>query len=444
MTIAPMYLSRVLEFITPTWKNIVFAFISISISTSIFAKIELIDRVVAVVDSGVIMESQLNARVEEILIRLKNDKAELPPLNLLEEQVLDRLIIEEIQLQIAERAGIKISDSELNQTLSRVSAQNNLSLEDFRIKLEEEGTSYRSFRDTIRKELILQRVQRGKVGAKIDISEQELENFINSEEGKTQLAEQYNVQHILLSVKSGLTEDEVKEIENNANSLLQRLTNGESFEKLAASYSSGQNALEGGFLGWRTSAELPGLFAQVVAELKVGEVAEPVRSGAGFHILKLTDKRGNTVKFLDQTLARHILVQPSEIRTENQAEELIYDIYNRLIEGEDFKQLARQFSEDPGSKMDGGELGWSNPGDYDPAFETTLNATEIGQVSQPVKSSFGWHIIEVMDRRNEDVSQEEQKNRAYQIIFKRKFEQELQSTLIELRAEAYVDIKLNS
>jgi len=444
MTIAPMYRSRIFEFITSTWKNIGFVFISISISTNIFAKIELIDRVVAVVDSGVIMESQLNARVEEILIRLKNDKAELPPLNLLEEQVLDRLIIEEIQLQIAERAGIKISDSELNQTLSRVSAQNNLSLEDFRIKLEEEGTSYRSFRDTIRKELILQRVQRGKVGAKIDISEQELENFINSEEGKTQLAEQYNVQHILLSVKSGLTEDEVKEIENNANSLLQRLTNGESFEKLAASYSSGQNALEGGFLGWRTSAELPGLFAQVVAELKVGEVAEPVRSGAGFHILKLTDKRGNTVKFLDQTLARHILVQPSEIRTENQAEELIYDIYNRLIEGEDFKQLARQFSEDPGSKMDGGELGWSNPGDYDPAFETTLNATEIGQVSQPVKSSFGWHIIEVMDRRNEDVSQEEQKNRAYQIIFKRKFEQELQSTLIELRAEAYVDIKLNS
>ncbi len=444
MTIAPMYRSRIFEFITSTWKNIGFVLISISISTNIFAKIELIDRVVAVVDSGVIMESQLNARVEEILIRLKNDKAELPPLNLLEEQVLDRLIIEEIQLQIAERAGIKISDSELNQTLSRVSAQNNLSLEDFRIKLEEEGTSYRSFRDTIRKELILQRVQRGKVGAKVDISEQELENFINSEEGKTQLAEQYNVQHILLSVKSGLTEDEVKEIENNANSLLQRLTNGESFEKLAASYSSGQNALEGGFLGWRTSAELPGLFAQVVAELKVGEVAEPVRSGAGFHILKLTDKRGNTVKFLDQTLARHILVQPSEIRTENQAEELIYDIHNRLIEGEDFKQLARQFSEDPGSKMDGGELGWSNPGDYDPAFETTLNATEIGQVSQPVKSSFGWHIIEVMDRRNEDVSQEEQKNRAYQIIFKRKFEQELQSTLIELRAEAYVDIKLNS
>ena len=425
-------------------KRIVFILLGFLISTNTYTKIELIDRVVAVVDSGVIMESQLNSRVEEILIRLKNDKAELPPLNLLEEQVLDRLIIEEIQLQLADRAGIKISDSELNQTLSRVSSQNNLSLEEFRLKLEAEGTSYKSFRDTIKKELIIQRVQRGKVGAKIDISEQELENFINSEEGRTQLAEQYNVQHILLSVKSGLSEIEIEVIENEAVSLLERLENGESFEKLAASYSAGQKALEGGFLGWRTSAELPSLFAEVVSGLTVGEVAQPVRSGAGFHILKLTDKRGNTVKFLDQTLARHILVQPSEIRTENQAEVLINDIYKRLKEGEDFKQLARQFSEDPGSKMDGGELGWSNPGDYDPAFEMTLNATEIGQLSEPVKSSFGWHIIEVMDRRNEDVSQEEQKNRAYQIIFKRKFDQELQSTLIELRAEAYVDIKLTS
>ena len=347
-------------------------------------------------------------------------------------------------MQLADRAGIKISDSELNQTLSRVSSQNNLSLEDFRLKLEAEGTSYKSFRDTIKKELIIQRVQRGRVGGKVDISEQEIENFINSEEGKSQLAEQYNVQHILLSVKSGLTEQQIEKIEDEANNLITRLEGDESFENLATSYSSGQEALEGGFLGWRTSAELPSLFADVVTELKVGEVAQPLRSGAGFHILKLTDKRGNTVKFLDQTLARHILVQPSEIRTENQAEELINDIYERLTNGEDFKQLARQFSEDPGSKMDGGELGWSNPGDYDPIFEKTLNATEIGKISEPVQSSFGWHIIEAMDRRNEDVSQEEQKNRAYQIIFKRKFEQELQSTLIELRAEAYVDIKLTT
>ena len=425
-------------------KRIILVFLSFSLSLNVLSKIELIDRVIAVVDSGVIMESQLNERVEEILMRLRNDRTDLPPLNLLEEQVLDRLIIEEIQLQMADRAGIKISDSELNQTLSRVAAQNKLSLEDFRIKLETDGTSYRSFRDTIRKELILQRVQRGKVGAKIDISEQEIENFINSEEGKSQLAEQYNVQHILLSVKSGLTEEEIVEIEKSALSLVERLNEGENFEKLAASYSSGQNALEGGFLGWRTSSELPSLFASAISELKVGDIADPLRSGAGFHILKLTEKRGNTVKFLDQTLARHILVQPSEIRTENQAELLINEIYGRLKEGEDFKQLARQYSEDPGSKMDGGDLGWNNPGDYDPAFEKTMNETKIGELSEPIQSNFGWHIIEVLDRRNEDVSQEEQKNRAFKIIYDRKFEQELQSTLIELRAEAYVDIKLNT
>ena len=414
------------------------------LSFNINAKIELLDRVIAVVDSGVIMETQLNARVEEVLKRLNTNNAELPPIDLLEEQVLERLIIEEIQMQIAERAGIKISDSELNQTLSRIASQNNLSLEEFRIAIEQEGDSYKSFRATIKKELIIQRVQRGKVGSRVDISEQEIENFINSEEGRSELAEQYQVQHILVSVKSGLNENEINAIREKAQDILKRLGEGESFEKLAATYSAGQKALEGGFLGWRTTAELPTLFAETVSFLQVGETSDLIRSGAGFHILRLNDKRGNTVKFMDQTLSRHILVQPSEIRTENQAELLIKDIHRRLLEGEDFKQLARQYSEDPGSKMDGGNLGWANPGDYDPAFEKTLNATQIGEISEPVQSSFGWHIIEVLDRRNEDVSQDEQKNRAYQIIYERKFEQELESTLIELRAEAYVDIKLNT
>ena len=432
------------ELTASTFKNLISFILLSALSLNINAKIELLDRVIAVVDSGVIMETQLNARVEEVLQRLQSNKAALPPLNLLEEQVLDRLIIEEIQMQIADRAGIKISDSELNQTLSRIASQNNLSLEEFRIAIKQDGGSYRAFRETIKKELIIQRVQRGKVGSRVDISEQEIENFINSEEGRTELAEQYDVQHILVSVKSGLNENELRAIKEKAQDILERIEEGESFEKLATTYSAGQKALEGGFLGWRTSAELPTLFAKTVSSLKIGETSELIRSGAGFHILKLNDKRGNTVKFMDQTLSRHILVQPSEIRTENQAEILIREIYRRLLEGEDFKQLARQYSEDPGSKMDGGNLGWANPGEYDPAFEKTLNATEIGQISEPVKSTFGWHILEVLDRRNEDVSQEEQKNRAYQIIYERKFEQELESTLIELRAEAYVDIKLNS
>jgi peptidyl-prolyl cis-trans isomerase SurA len=423
------------------WTLLVFLVFS---SLQIQSKIELLDKVIAVVDSGVVMESQLNKRVKEIVDRIKESGNELPPLNMLEEQVLERLIIEEIQMQIAERAGIKISDGELNETLSGIASQNSLSLEEFRKNLESQGASYRDFRDTVRKELIIQRVQRGKVGGRVEISEQELENFINSEEGRTKLAEQYNVQQILIAVKSGSVDSEIETIKGEALKILQRNRDGESFTKLAQTYSSDQNALEGGGLGWRTAAELPTLFANLVSELKIGETSEPIRSGAGFHLIHLAEKKGNTVKFEDQTLARHILVQESEIRTENQTELLINDISERLKNGEDFKQLARQFSEDPGSKMDGGELGWSKDGDYDPVFERVLNSTAIGEVSAPLKSAFGWHVIEVLNRRNEDVSSEEQKNRAYQIIFKRKFEQELQSTLIELRAEAYVDIKLTS
>jgi len=408
------------------------------------AKIELLDRVIAIVDSGVVMESELNKRVKEIVDRLRETETDLPPLNILEEQVLDRLIIEEIQMQIADRAGIKISDTEVNKTLLGIASQNSLSLEEFRKNIEAQGSSYKDFRNTVRKEMIIQRVQRGKVGGRVEISEQELENFINSEEGRTKLAEQYNVQQILITIPGTANETEVEKASGQALDLLERIKEGESFSKLATTYSSGQNALEGGSLGWRTATELPSLFAKEVSTLKVGETSEPIRSGAGFHLIHLAEKRGNTVKFEDQTLARHILVQTSEIRTETQTKLLIEEIAERLKAGENFKQLARQFSEDPGSKMDGGELGWSKEGDYDPEFEKVLNKTGIGEISNPLKSSYGWHIIEVLDRRNEDVSSEEQKNRAYQIIYKRKFEQELQSTLIELRVEAYVDIKLES
>ena len=420
-------------------------FIAITLlSLQAHAKIELLDRVIAVVDSGVVMESELNKRVKEIVDRLRQTDTELPPLSVLEEQVLERLITEEIQMQIAERAGIKISDTELNQTLLGIASQNSLSLEEFKTDIEVQGASYRDFRNTVRKEMVIQRVQRGKVGGRVEISEQELENFINSEEGRTKLAEEYNVQQILISIPNKANEDQIGKSKNQALDILLRIKAGEDFGKLATTYSSGQNALEGGYLGWRKATEMPSLFANEVSNLTVGQTSEPLRSGAGFHLIYLAEKRGNTVKFEDQTLARHILVQSSEIRTETQTKLLIEDIAARLKAGEDFKQLARQFSEDPGSKMDGGELGWSKKGDYDTAFEEVLNKTAIGEISEPLKSSFGWHIIEVLDRRNEDVSSEEQKNRAYQIIYKRKFEQELQSTLIELRAEAYVDIKLES
>ena len=408
------------------------------------AKIELIDRVIAVVDSGVIMESELNQRVQDIIGRLRSEGTELPPKELLEEQVLERLIIEEIQLQIGDSAGVKISDAELNRALSMLASQNSMNLEQFKESLDANNSSYSKLRDSVRKELIIQRVQRGKVGANIEISEQEIENFLNSEEGRSKLAEQYNVQQILLSLNSEAPESEVNSTKEKGADIIRRYNEGESFEKLAATYSSDQNALEGGSLGWRKATELPTLFSDVVTKMKVGEASELIRSGAGFHIIRLAEKRGDVVKFEDQTLVRHILVQPSEIRSEKQTKDLMNEIYQKLVDGEDFKQLARQHSEDPGSKMEGGELGWSAPDTFDPAFEEVMNSVDTGEVSRPFQSSFGWHILEVLDRRNEDISDDVRKNRAYSIIFNRKFEQELQRTLIELRSESYVDIKLNS
>ena len=408
------------------------------------AKIELIDRVIAVVDSGVIMESELNLRVQDIIGRLRSEGTELPPKELLEEQVLERLIIEEIQLQIGDSAGVKISDAELNRALSMLASQNSMNLEQFKESLDANNSSYSKLRDSVRKELIIQRVQRGKVGANIEISEQEIENFLNSEEGRSKLAEQYNVQQILLSLNSEAPESKVNSTKEKGADIIRRYNEGESFEKLAATYSSDQNALEGGSLGWRKATELPTLFSDVVTKMKVGEASELIRSGAGFHIIRLAEKRGDVVKFEDQTLVRHILVQPSEIRSEKQTKDLMNEIFQKLVDGEDFKQLARQHSEDPGSKMEGGELGWSAPDTFDPAFEAVMNSVDIGVFSTPFQSSFGWHILEVLDRRNEDISDDVRKNRAYSIIFNRKFEQELQRTLIELRSESYVDIKLNS
>ncbi len=422
-------------------KNFLVA--TLLLSSPIYAQIQLLDRVIAVVDSGVIMESQLNDRVQSIVFRLRQNGTELPPKKELENQVLERLIVEEIQLQMAERAGIKISDEELNSTISQIANQNQMDLEDFKESLDSNGESYRGFRESIEREMIISRVQRAKVGRNIQISEQEIENFLNSEEGKNKLAEQYNVQQILISLRGDASNSLKEEAEEKIKEVMSKLNDGESFEKIAATYSAGQNALEGGSLGWRKESELPSLFAETVVKLKPGEVSDPIRSGAGFHILKLREKRGNTVKYEDQTLVRHILVQPSEIRSETQTELLINEIFTKLEEGEDFKILARQYSEDPGSKMSGGDLGWTPSGTFTPEFESVMNNSELNEVSKPFKSQFGWHILEVLDRRNEDVSEEQRKNGAFRIIFDRKFEQELQRTLIELRAEAFVDIKID-
>ena len=405
------------------------------------AAIELLDKVAVIVEDGIILESEVNKRIEQIIESLKQSDTPLPPQEVLFEQIIERMIIEEIQLQKAQMAGVRISDQELNESMAQIAQGNGLSLQDFRSFLEEQGESYEFVREQVRKEMILSRIQRGLVQSKVYISEQELDNFINSQEGQVNLSAEFLIQQILIPINKDQDEKTASSV---IDSLKEKISKKMDFGDLAKEYSFGEEAENEGSLGWRKINEIPTLFANEISSLRKGEIAGPFRSGAGLHLIKLKDKKGRDIKIEKQTLARHILIQTSEIRSEKQAKDLIEDLYNRSQNEDKFSDLARLYSDDPGSKMEGGELSWTGPGRFDPKFEEVMNSLEINQVSKPFKSNFGWHIVEVLDRREEDISLNIQKNRAYQILFDRKYEEQLEKTLSEMRAESYVNIKIKS
>lgn len=405
------------------------------------AAIELLDKVAVIVEDGIILESEVNKRIEQIIESLKQSDTPLPPQEVLFEQIIERMIIEEIQLQKAQMAGVRISDQELNESMAQIAQGNGLSLQDFRSFLEEQGESYEFVREQVRKEMILSRIQRGLVQSKVYISEQELDNFINSQEGQVNLSAEFLIQQILIPINKDQDEKTASSV---IDSLKEKISQKMDFGDLAKEYSFGEEADNEGSLGWRKINEIPTLFANEISSLRKGDIAGPFRSGAGLHLIKLKDKKGRDIKIEKQTLARHILIQTSEIRSEKQAKDLIEDLYNRSQNEDKFSDLARLYSDDPGSKMEGGELSWTGPGRFDPKFEEVMNSLEINQVSKPFKSNFGWHIVEVLDRREEDISLNIQKNRAYQILFDRKYEEQLEKTLSEMRAESYVNIKIKS
>ena len=405
------------------------------------AAIELLDKVAVIVEDGIILESEVNKRIEQIIESLKQSDTPLPPQEVLFEQIIERMIIEEIQLQKAQIAGVRISDQELNESMAQIAQGNGLSLQDFRSFLEEQGESYEFVREQVRKEMILSRIQRGLVQSKVYISEQELDNFINSQEGQVNLSAEFLIQQILIPINKDQDEKTASSV---IDSLKEKISKKMDFGDLAKEYSFGEEADNEGSLGWRKINEIPTLFANEISSLRKGEIAGPFRSGAGLHLIKLKDKKGRDIKIEKQTLARHILIQTSEIRSEKQAKDLIEDLYKRSQNEDKFSDLARLYSDDPGSKMEGGELSWTGPGRFDPKFEEVMNSLEINQVSKPFKSNFGWHIVEVLDRREEDISLNIQKNRAYQILFDRKYEEQLEKTLSEMRAESYVNIKIKS
>jgi peptidyl-prolyl cis-trans isomerase SurA len=402
----------------------------------------LIDRIVAIVEDDAIMKSELDDRLYMVKLQLAGRQGTPPPYNVLTRQVLERLIIEHLQLQMAKRRGIRIDDLTLNETMQQLSRSRGISLEQFRDNLIREGIDYVKFREQVRTELITDALRNRVVDSKIQITDQEVSDFIANQSGDINRDVEYQLSHILVTIPEAASADQITASRTKAESIRERVISGESFRQLAISESDGQNALEGGNLGWRKANELPTIFAAKVSVMHVGDVSEIIRSPSGFHIIYLADRRGEERQVINQTHARHILIKTSALVDDEQAQSRLRNLKNRIRSGEDFAKLARANSEDSASALNGGDLGWTSPGDLVPEFEETLNNLQIGKISEPFKTDYGWHLVEVLGRRQYDSTEEALRAQARKIIRKRKTEEETELWLRRLRDESYVEYHL--
>jgi len=406
------------------------------------AERKLLDQVVAIVDESVILQTELEARISTITSRLSAQGTALPPRQVLEERVLDQLITESIQMQMADRAGMRISDNELNETMANIAERNGMSLAQFENQLAAEGVSYNQAREQIRKEMLTSRVQQRQVGNRVRVTDREVENYLESLEARGGNNAQYRLAYIFVSVDDPSDEAEVEAAREKAERLRNEIASGRDFREVAVAESDASNALEGGDMGWRAEGQLPSLVAPVVPELPVGEPSEVLENNSGFHLVMVMDKRGGEQQqVIQQHRVRHILVRPSEATTDSQAETMIRDLYQQLENGASFSALAREYSDDPVSGSDGGNLGWVSPGQMVPAFEQAMLNADIGEFRGPFRSQFGWHILQVQERRQKDISGDVRDAEARQAIYRRKFETELQNWLQEIRDEAFIEFK---
>jgi peptidyl-prolyl cis-trans isomerase SurA len=364
-----------------------------------------------------------------MISRYEQQNIPKPDSDKLKEQVIESLIIEELQLQMAYRAGVRISDSELNDSIIRIANNNQMELEGFISYIEESGDSYEDFRENVRKQIIIQRIQRGRVQSEITITEKEFNAFLATDESLAAFEPELFVRQILVQ-NSG-----------EANTVISRIEDGEDFSDIAKEVSLSSNASNGGEMPWRKIADMPELFSSALKNKNIGFVSLPLESGAGFHILKIEDKRGPLVQYEDQWFSRHILLSPSAIRDEESTELEINNIRERILNGEDFASLAEEYSEDPGSAKQGGNLDWLGKGVLAPEFEKTMIESVIGQVSEVFQTQFGFHFLEVLEKRNYDMTRDLIEDRAYQVLYGRKYDEELENTLRSMRAEAFVEIK---
>lgn len=401
-----------------------------------------LDKIAAIVDEDVVLESEVTQRIADLQFQYRNRPNVLPAEDILRTQVLEQLIVQHIQLSQAERAGVRIDDNNLNASLTEIAQQNGMTLADFRTKLEtEKAGSYNQIREQVRQEMMTSRVRNRRVGERVHITEQDIDNFLASPQGQTALETEYRLAHILISVPDEATPKQWAAAKTKADQALALLQQGKPFFEVTTQFSKDEDALQGGDLGWRKAAQLPTLFAENADKLKKGEFSGILQSPAGYHIITMVDKRGSQQMMIEQHHVRHILIKPSEIVSLEDAKQKADDLRERLAKGADFAELANTYSEDVGSARNGGDLSWVSPGEMVPSFDEMIEKTPVNQISPVFESQFGWHILQVLGERNQDMTSQYRRNLARQALYARQFDEEKASWLRELRAEAFVQIK---
>ena len=402
-----------------------------------------LDHIVAVVNEDVIMKSELENKIYTINEKMKEQGANAPPESILKRQVLNNLIQNRIQLQLATMIGIKVNDENLNQTISNIAAESQITLEQFREILEKDGYNYEQFREDVRNQITLTQLRKRQVTNRIIVSEKEIDNFLTNDNSQGIFQTEIRLSHILFSLSETATEDEITQTEQMASEVRDELLMGADFAKIASTVSDSGNAKAGGDLGWRKIDTIPTLFTDYIPNMKVGDISELIRSPSGFHIIKISDLKDMEENIVEQTHARHILVKINELRTDKQANEKLLQLKLRIDNGDDFSLLAKGNSDDAMSAIANGDLGWSIPGELVPEFQRVLDGLEINETSEPFKSRFGWHIVQVLERRNHDNTESIKRARARKVIGDRKLNEALQNWNRELLDEAYIEYRLD-
>jgi peptidyl-prolyl cis-trans isomerase SurA len=407
---------------------------------TVLVRAEALDRIVAIVEDDVILDRELQQEVAAVVQRIQAGNAQLPPAFVLRKQVLEKMIVDKLQRQLAEKAGISVTEEMLTGSATDIARRNNMNIQQFKAELERQGISYQSFLDNIRNEIIINQLRGREIGGRIKVTDREVEHYLETNDKIGTEAIQYHLGHILIAVPEAASSSAIQKAQSKAADIVDKLRQGQDFTQTAMSLSDSDTALKGGDLGWRTLGEVPTLFADLVGKMALGDISDPIRSPSGFHIIKLLEQKGADQHTITKTNVRHILIKTNDLIDDAEAKKRLFDLKERMAQGEDFAALARTHSDDKGSALKGGSLDWVGPGDLVKPFEETMEKLGINQISEPVQTQFGWHLIQVLDRESKDNSDDYKKNQIRDAIRKRKIEEETELWIRRLRDEAFVEI----